>query len=202
MEDTRQGWCPRWKTQTSEDDITTVIWNMGDCEGVLPGGTWARSQRMNLILIWKKQRWPLQVDKQPDQRRKGVNLHSAPTAESPIWWERVVSNGRREAEKIVPTPAWRHLDEGPGLPPLQTSPSTSPGSLKKLETCPKVCKLGTLVYYKTWQTVTTFAETVTYLSGANDCQSPLYINICVPQNKWDYSWILWQVLASYFTDVQ
>lgn len=68
---------------------------MENHEGAPQGGTWASSQRMNLILMWKKQRWPLQVDKQPDQCREGMSLYNAQTAGSPIWWERVVRNGRK-----------------------------------------------------------------------------------------------------------
>ena len=77
----------------------------------------------------------------------------------------------------------------PYLFPL-ASPFTSLGSLKKLDLCPQICKLGALIYYKFSQVFTAFTEAVTSLLGGSDCQSPLYTNICVPQHEWEDSWTL------------
>ena len=70
------------------------------------------------------------------------------------------------------------------FPPWKTSPFTSLGSLKKQESCPQICTLGTLMYYRIQQIFTAFTKTVISIWGANDSLLSLQIFVSQNMNGW------------------
>lgn len=160
---------------------------------------------MNVILIWTRRdchsRW---INSPSSAWREWLYTVSSQTARSRLWWGRVVSSGRQAwgwkdvTDSSMKRSEWEAWVSSPvNLPTHFTWFSKEPRPPSK-----KIYKLGTLIHCKTWQIITPSAGTMTYLSGASDCHSPLYTNMCVPQNRWEDSWSLWEALAGYFIDVQ